>query len=183
MTFRGVTIGILVAVAICSLGYFNDHIVGQDKLVPNLMPPVIYGVLILLLLALNPALKWIGSRLVLSAGELAVIAGAWWLGRRRIEDERVASSYYESMVRQASWWGAKMQPVDTPNEYADHLSGSIGHEDGDRLVHRITDAYVGERYGHKNPARYQPDFAWRDLRPILTRWGIGNLWKRLWRTP
>ena len=50
----------------------------------------------------------------------------------------------------------------------------------ERLVHRIANAYVGERYGQKNPARYQPDFAWRDLRLALTRWGIAHRWKRLW---
>ena len=72
-----------------------------------------------------------------------------------------------------------MQLSHTPNEYGAQLSSSLDDEDGERLVSRITDAYVGERYGDKNPARYQPDFAWRDLRPLLTRWGIGQLWRGL----
>ena len=71
-----------------------------------------------------------------------------------------------------------MLPPDTPNEYATKLSTAIDDLEAGRLVNRITDAYVGERFGHKNPARFQPDFAWRDLRPTLTRWGITRIWRR-----
>jgi transglutaminase-like putative cysteine protease len=109
-----------------------------------------------------------------------VIALAWWLGRRRMEEVRPAGVYYETMVRQGNWWGCKMLPYHTPNEYAVQLSAALHHPEGARLVHRITDAYVGEQFGHKNPARHQPDFAWRDLRGILTRWGIRKRWRRFW---
>lgn len=110
---------------------------------------------------------------------LIVILIAWWQGRRRMSEERPARTYYERMVRQAGWWGLRMEPAQTPNEYAFQLSTSIGSEEARELVDRITDAYVGERFGKKNPARYQPDFAWRDLRPTLVRWGIGHLWRVL----
>ena len=73
-----------------------------------------------------------------------------------------------------------MTLADTPHEYAARLSLSIDDPESERLVDRITNAYVGERYGHKNPARFQPDFAWRDLRFPLTRWGVGQRWRRLW---
>jgi len=111
---------------------------------------------------------------------LAIILIAWWQGRRQMDEVRPARVYYDRMTRRGEWYGCQMQPHNTPNEYAIKLSQSIDDEDGDRLVGRIADAYVGERYGNKNPARYQPDFAWRDLRPILTRWGIGQFWRRLW---
>jgi len=111
---------------------------------------------------------------------LVIILIAWWQGRRQMDEVRPARIYYDRMTRRGEWYGCQMQPHNTPNEYAIKLSRSIGDKDGDRLVGRIADAYVGERYGNKNPARYQPDFAWRDLRPILTRWGIGQLWRRLW---
>jgi transglutaminase-like putative cysteine protease len=111
---------------------------------------------------------------------LAIILVAWWLGRRQMDEERAASIYYDRMVRRGGRWGCKMQLSHTPNEYADQLSTSLADVEGERLVHRITNAYVGERYGQKNPGRYQPDFAWRDLRPMLTRWGIGQTWRRLW---
>jgi hypothetical protein len=112
---------------------------------------------------------------------VAIILIAWWQGRRRMDEERPAGMYYERMVRQASWMGCQMQLAHTPNEYAARLSTALADPEGGRLVQRITDAYVGEQFGKKNPARYQPDFAWRDLRPRLLRWGIGNLWKQLWR--
>ncbi len=111
---------------------------------------------------------------------LVIILIAWWQGRRQMDEVRPARVYYDRMTRRGERYGCRMQPHNTPNEYATKLSRSIDDEDGDKLVGRIADAYVGERYGNKNPARYQPDFAWRDLRPILTRWGVGQLWRRLW---
>jgi hypothetical protein len=111
---------------------------------------------------------------------ILIILVAWWQGRRRMDEIRPARAYYERMVRRGDWFGCKMKLFYTPNEYATQLSTSIDHEEGGKLVSRITDAYVWERYGNKNPARYQPDFAWRDLRPLLTRWGIAQLWRRLW---
>jgi len=120
----------------------------------------------------------IGGVLAVSA---VIIAAAWWFGRRRMEETRPAGAYYETMVRRGDRWGCKIEPFYTPNEYARQLSSALADSDGEKLVFRITEAYVGERYGNKNPARYQPDFAWRDLRPILARWGIRNSWNRLWR--
>jgi hypothetical protein len=115
---------------------------------------------------------------VLGVGMIIVLS-AWWQGRRRMDEVRSASTYYGRMVRRVDRWGYKMKPYHTPNEYADQLSASIADPEGKRLVHRITDAYVGERFGQKDPACYQPDFAWRDLRPVLTRWGIRQLWHRV----
>jgi transglutaminase-like putative cysteine protease len=111
---------------------------------------------------------------------LLIIVIAWFLGRREMDQVRPASVYYERMVRRGSRWGCRTMPTQTPNEYARQLSTAIQDVEADRLVHRIAHAYVGERYGHKNPARWQPDFAWRDLRSILVRWGIAHRWKRLW---
>jgi hypothetical protein len=111
---------------------------------------------------------------------LIIIVIAWWLGRRGMGDAQSASLYYERMVRGGTRWGCKMELAHTPNEYASKLSASINNFEADQLVNRITDAYVGERFGNKNPARFQPDFAWRDLRPTLTRWGVAQIWRRLW---
>jgi transglutaminase-like putative cysteine protease len=120
----------------------------------------------------------VGGVLAVSA---LIIVVAWWMGRRKESGLQPASLYYERMVSQANWWGCKMRPFDTPNEYAVQLATSLGDAESARLIHRIADAYVGERYGNKNAARYQPDFAWRDLRSPLTRWGIGQIWHRLRR--
>jgi transglutaminase-like putative cysteine protease len=121
------------------------------------------------------------TRIGIVAGvSLLVIVIAWILGRREMDQVRPAAVYYERMVRRGSRWGCRTVLAQTPNEYATQLSTAIQDEEAGRLVHRIANAYVGERYGHKNPARYQPDFAWRDLRSILTRWGIAHRWRRLW---
>jgi transglutaminase-like putative cysteine protease len=109
-----------------------------------------------------------------------IILLAWWQGRRRMDEERPAALYYERMVRRGGFGGVKMELPDTPNEYARRLSTSMDDLESERLVARITNAYVGERYGNKNPARFQPDFAWRDLRAPLTRWGIVQNWRHLW---
>jgi transglutaminase-like putative cysteine protease len=111
---------------------------------------------------------------------LVIILLAWWLGRRRMDEEHPAAIYYERMVRRGTFAGFRMQLPDTPHEYAARLSTSLNDPESDRLVGRITDAYVGERYGNKNPARFQPDFAWRDLRGPLGRWTAAQLWRRLW---
>jgi len=97
-----------------------------------------------------------------------------------MNEERPAHTYYERMVRQAGWWGFRMQLAQTPNEFASGLALSIADPDGTKLIHRIVNAYVSERFGHKNPSRYQPNFAWRDLRLMLLRWGVGHRWKQLW---
>ncbi|HUT18183.1 MAG TPA: transglutaminaseTgpA domain-containing protein [Anaerolineae bacterium] len=115
-----------------------------------------------------------------AAVSIVIVLVAWWMGRRQMDEVRPARAYYERMTRRGDWLGCKMALADTANEYAAKLSSSLKSEEGSGLVSRITTAYVGEQYGNKNPARYQPDFAWRDLRPILTRWGIGQLWRRLW---
>jgi hypothetical protein len=117
---------------------------------------------------------------IVSGVSLLVILAAWFLGRRQMDQTRPAAVYYERMVRRGSRWGCRTMPTQTPNEYALQLSTAIRDVEAGRLVHRIANAYVSERYGHKNPARYQPDFAWRDLRTTLIRWGIAHRWQRLW---
>jgi transglutaminase-like putative cysteine protease len=112
---------------------------------------------------------------------LAIILLAWLQGRRKIDEEHFAAMYYERMVRRADFGGCRMERADTPNEYAIRLNTLLDDPDSERLVARITNAYVGERYGQKNPARFQPDFAWRDLRAPLIRWGMAERWRRLWR--
>ena len=114
------------------------------------------------------------------AVSIVIILVAWWLGRRQMDEVRPARAYYERMTQRGEWFGCKMALADTPNEYGAKLSSSLNDGEGKSLVSRIVNAYVSERYGNKNPARYQPDFAWRDLRGTLNRWGIGQLWRRLW---
>jgi hypothetical protein len=112
---------------------------------------------------------------------LFIILVAWWQGRRQIDPEHPAATYYERMLRGGRIGGIQMQVADTPNEYGTKLSASMNDFESERLVMRITNAYVGERYGGKNSARFQPDFAWRDLRSPLARWSLAQFWRRLIR--
>jgi len=72
MTFRAVVIGLACVAAICSVTYFNDFVIYQTHFIGNYMPISVFGLLVILVLAINPLLKLIRARL-LNAGELAVI--------------------------------------------------------------------------------------------------------------
>ncbi len=74
MTIRAVIIGVLLGLFVASATYFNDQIIRQTMLVGNLLPIGIFGVLVLLMIVLNPLLAMISSRLALKASELAIIA-------------------------------------------------------------------------------------------------------------
>ncbi len=69
MTARSVILGLLGAMVVCSVTYFNDWVLRQTHFVGNNMPVVIYGSLILFVLFLNRLLKsW-----ALTGRETAVI--------------------------------------------------------------------------------------------------------------
>lgn len=69
MTIRSVLLGLLGAMTVCSVTYFNDWVLRQTHFVGNNMPVVIYGSLILFMLFINRLfLKW-----ALSGREIAVI--------------------------------------------------------------------------------------------------------------
>jgi hypothetical protein len=73
MTLRAVILGLLGAATVCTVTYYNDHIMHQTFFVGNNMPVSVYGGLILFLLILNPLLFKLRERFALSGGELAVI--------------------------------------------------------------------------------------------------------------
>ncbi|MCK5803378.1 MAG: hypothetical protein KAI66_11120 [Lentisphaeria bacterium] len=76
MTLRAIIVGLVGAVGIGAFGYFHDCVMNPHdsaRLVPHLMPPVVYGALILLPLIANNALKRLRPRWTLRAGELAVV--------------------------------------------------------------------------------------------------------------
>jgi len=73
MTMRSIFIGILCAVLLCVVTYFNDMVMKGTFLVGNYLPVAVFGSLILFLLMVNPLLRRLSHRLALSARELAVI--------------------------------------------------------------------------------------------------------------
>ena len=77
MTKRSIILGLMCALFISGFCYFHDCIINPGayiRLVPHLMPHVVYGGLLLAVLLLNPLLAKLGWR-PLRGGELAVVAG------------------------------------------------------------------------------------------------------------
>jgi len=72
---RAVILGLLGAAFVCSYTYFNDWIMRQTMFVGNLMPISVYGLLVLFLALVQPALRRIRGGLALRPAELAVVLG------------------------------------------------------------------------------------------------------------
>ncbi|MCC7409858.1 MAG: hypothetical protein IT442_17460 [Phycisphaeraceae bacterium] len=70
MSLRAVIVGLLLGLGISCFTYFNDQVIRQTMLIGNLFPVSVFGVLVVLLLAVNPLL---GSR-KFRTGEMAVVA-------------------------------------------------------------------------------------------------------------
>ena len=72
MTIRAVILGLLGAALMCAFTYFNDHVIRQSWLVFSSTPTAVYGMLIILVLAINPLITRLRARFRLTGSELAV---------------------------------------------------------------------------------------------------------------
>jgi hypothetical protein len=70
---RAIIIGLLGAAFLCSFTYFNDCVLKQSLLISDHMPVVVYGGLILAMVAVNPLLRRLGQRVPLSSREVAIV--------------------------------------------------------------------------------------------------------------
>ena len=73
MTIRAVILGLLGALVIAAIGFINDSVLRLTMLVGNHFPISVFGLLILLVIALNPLLSLIRRSWRFQPGELAVI--------------------------------------------------------------------------------------------------------------
>jgi len=73
MSVRAVVVGLLGAAFIAGVGYLNDYVAGLTYLVGNHLPNSVFGLLLLLVLAVNPLLGRLRARWVFRPAELAVI--------------------------------------------------------------------------------------------------------------
>ena len=73
MTKRSILIGLIGAVLLCVVTYFNDMVMRGTFLVGNYLPVAVFGTLVLFLLTVNPLLRKLSKRLPLSGRELAVV--------------------------------------------------------------------------------------------------------------
>ncbi len=74
MTLRAVILGTLLALFIATTAYFNDWVINQTHLIGNHLPIGVFGVVMLLMMLLNPLLRLWRQGAGLRSSELAVIA-------------------------------------------------------------------------------------------------------------
>jgi len=72
VTARAILLGLLGAAFTCGFTYFNDHVIRQTYLVGSTLPTGAYGVLILLVVLVNPLLERLRRGWALTGRELAV---------------------------------------------------------------------------------------------------------------
>lgn len=73
MTLRAVILGLLGAVAIAAFGYVNDELMSLNPLVGNHFPISVFGGIIVLMVAVNPALSRLRPRWSFRPAEMAVM--------------------------------------------------------------------------------------------------------------
>ena len=73
MTWRAVLLGLAGAALLAAVGYFNDQVILLTPIVGNHLPISVFGLLALIVLAVNPLLFALSRRAPLKRGELASI--------------------------------------------------------------------------------------------------------------
>ena len=73
MSWRAIIIGFVGAAIVCGFGFFNDFVLKQSLMVGSYFPMSVYGGLILFVLAVNPMLKMLNPKWMLTGPELAVV--------------------------------------------------------------------------------------------------------------
>lgn len=136
MTFRAVLLGLLLGTALAAVGYFNDFILKSTYLAADLMPLGAYGLVLLGLLLVNPALAAVRLRR-LAASEWAVMLSLL-LAASAIPGPGLTWNFPQSLVvpfqvnRVNSGWQSKkvleyapeaMYPQVTPSDYASVVHG------------------------------------------------------------
>jgi hypothetical protein len=73
ITFRSVFCGLLLGLFIASFAYFNDQVVQNTFLIGNFLPVGVFGMVLLLMLLVNPILASLRASWALRGGEIAII--------------------------------------------------------------------------------------------------------------
>jgi hypothetical protein len=74
MTFRSLVIGTLLGLTVASVTYFNDQVIRQTMLAGHHLPPVVFGLVAMLMLGLHPLLRLRSRAGGFRPGEVAIIA-------------------------------------------------------------------------------------------------------------
>lgn len=73
LTLRSIFLGLGLGFFIAGFAYFNDQVVANTFLIGNFLPIGVFGVVLLLLLLVNPLLATLQNSWALRGGEIAVI--------------------------------------------------------------------------------------------------------------
>ena len=142
MSLRSITLGLTLGLAISSLTYFNDWVMRQTMLIGNFLPISVFGVLVLLVIVINPLLRRFGPRWPLTGPELLTTVAVslvccGWPG----------SNFYrhfeQSLALPAHW--NKTEQAWQANAVLSYVPGASprlapGHvRDWDAFAHRLAD--------------------------------------------
>ena len=148
MTGRSLIMGVLGVVLISAFCYFFDGIIGQGLLISSLMPVAVYGLLLLFLVTLHPALCRFGRGMCFSGREIAAVVCLILMvcgipGRGLVQYLPPAAMFPHHDVRvQPGWASEEVLAIAPPRMLADikgrenrALEGYLtGLSVGDRLI-------------------------------------------------
>ncbi|OGV71208.1 MAG: hypothetical protein A3K19_11745 [Lentisphaerae bacterium RIFOXYB12_FULL_65_16] len=163
MTFRSTLIGLTAAAFLALYCYFSDHVVRASELVGNLMPPVVYGGLLVLLLLAALLARVAGGKLKFSGKEIAAVVilvlCACGIPGRLAQSMPSSIMLPQHDVRTKPGWRQERVVDLVPKRMLPDVSG----EQGDRALNGfITGLALGDRHIRLSDV---PWSAW--ARPLL----------------
>ncbi|OPZ26616.1 MAG: hypothetical protein BWZ02_01943 [Lentisphaerae bacterium ADurb.BinA184] len=102
MTRRAILLGLVGAALVCAFTYFNDAVMRQTYLVGNNLPISVYGVLLVVVLVVNPLTFRLCRRRALSGAEIAT-ALALTLAACSIPSSGLMRTFTASLVMPHHW--------------------------------------------------------------------------------
>lgn len=146
MTRRSFILGLLLGLFIASFTYFNDQIVGNTFLIGNFLPIGVFGVVLILLLLVNPLLVSIREAWALRGGEIAVItamglAACAWPGSNLYRTSTGILAMPSHLINFQSSWQANNLMSYVPGVSDELAQGQVA--DWQAFAGRIADAEPG----------------------------------------
>ncbi len=164
MSLRSVTLGLLLAVFIASVTYFNDFVIHQTMFIATHLPVAVFGLLLVGLLAAGPVLGRLGVRRM-SPGEVAVVvalglAACAWPGSGFWRYTAGLVAMPTHLVQTEPSWQSRGVMSYVPEESGALLDGGVRGEASDRII-----------YGRPGGSLFAFDaIDWRAWSPTLTLW-------------
>ncbi len=111
MSGRAVILGLLLALLVASFTYFNDAVIQQTPFIGNFLPVSVFGIVVVLGLAVNPLLARVKKNWALRSGELMLVtalglAACGWPGSGLYRTFATALALPGDMVRNKTGWQA-----------------------------------------------------------------------------